>query len=69
MELQHEESALVKIRCVKSWAIASLRADSPLRKVLERELDVIRVDEFVVQLGVWLQLLEVEEEERDNGRY
>jgi len=30
-------------------------------KVLEREQDDIQPDNFVVKLGVWLQLLEFEE--------
>lgn len=68
LALQDEPAALVSIRPIKQWAATRLRADSALRKVLEREKETVVASEFVGKLGVWLQLLEVEEAERDNDR-
>jgi hypothetical protein len=51
----------VSIRRIKAWAATRLSADSTLRRVLEREQENIRPDDFVLKLGVWLQLLEIEE--------
>ncbi len=51
----------VEMRQLKEWAATRLRADSTLRKVIEREEEVVQAEEFVGKLGVWLQLLDVEE--------
>jgi len=64
LALQDEPAALVSIRPIKEWAATRLGADSPLRRVLEREPETIRAGEFVVKLGVWLQLLEIEGKSR-----
>jgi len=56
--------AWVNTRQIKEWAATRLGADSALRRVLEREPERIRAGEFVVKLGVWLQLLEIEGESR-----
>jgi hypothetical protein len=55
---------LVSIRGIKIWAANNLKADSVLRRVLERERDEIPAADFVGKAGVWLQLLEVEESRR-----
>jgi len=58
--LQDEPAVLVSIRRIKKWATTKLSADSPLRRVLETEQETIPASDFVVKLGVWLQLLEIE---------
>ena len=68
LALQDEPAALVSIRPIKHWAATRLGVDSTLRKVLEREQETVKASEFVGKLGVWLQLLEVEEAEQRNGR-
>ena len=65
--LQDEPAVLVSIRRIKKWAATKLGADSPLRRVLETEQETIPASDFVVKLGVWLQLLDVEEGERRHG--
>jgi len=59
--------ASVSIRPIKQWAATRLGADSPLRRLLETEQETIPASDFVVKLGVWLQLLNVEEGERRHG--
>jgi hypothetical protein len=49
---------------VKVWASTHLSAGSALRSVLERESDEIPVGDLVGKIGVWLQLLEIEEDRR-----
>jgi hypothetical protein len=62
IRLQEEpHTGPVSIRRIKAWAATRLSADSTLRRVLEREQENIRPDDFVLKLGVWLQLLEIEE--------
>jgi hypothetical protein len=51
-----------RMRQIKEWAATRLGADAALRRVLEREPEKIRAGEFVVKLGVWPQLLEIEGE-------
>jgi len=58
--LQDEPAVPVSIRRIKKWATTKLSADSPLRRVLETEQETIPASDFVVKLGVWLQLLEIE---------
>ena len=58
--MQDEPAVLVSIRRIKKWATTKLSADSPLRRVLETEQETIPASDFVVKLGVWLQLLEIE---------
>ena len=65
---QDELAALVSIRPIKEWAETRLEADSTLRKVLEKEQEIVQASEFVGKLGVWLQLLEVEGAGNRNGR-
>ncbi len=67
LALQDEPAALVSIRPIKQWAATRLGGDSTLRKVIEREEETVPAAEFVGKLGVWLQLLDVEELERRNG--
>ena len=62
--LQDEPAVLVSIRRIKRWAATRLGADSPLRRVLETEQETIPARDFVVKLGVWLQLLEIEGKSR-----
>jgi len=69
LAVQDESAALVSIRGIKMWAAANLGANSALRRVLEREEETVRAGEFVVKMGVWLQLLEVEAGEQRNGRH
>jgi hypothetical protein len=68
LALRQEPAAHVIIRRIKMWAATNLGAGSTLRRVLEREEESIGAGDFVGKLGVWLQLLEVEEGERRNGR-
>ena len=56
--------ASISIRPIKQWAATRLGADSPLRRVLETEQETIPARDFVVKLGVWLQLLEIEGKSR-----
>ena len=58
------ELVLVNMHPVKEWAITKLGSDSILRKTLEREQETILANDFVAKLGVWLQLLEIEDSRR-----
>jgi hypothetical protein len=69
LAVQDEPAALVSIRRIKMWAATNLGTNSALRGVLEREEETVRAGEFVVKMGVWLQLLEVETAEQRNGRH
>ena len=56
-----EEEPLVNLRPVKEWATSNLGPGSVLRKALEWEQGTIRASDLVAKLGVWLQILDMEE--------
>ncbi len=55
----------VEMRHIKEWAATRLGPHSALRKVIEKEEDSVGAAEFVGKLGVWLQLLDLEEGRRN----
>ena len=59
-----EVEPLVNMQPIKEWATGNLSSSSVLRKALEREQETVRASDFVAKLGVWLQILDVEESRR-----
>jgi len=55
---------MVNMQPIKEWAMGNLGHGSILRKALEREQDTVRASDFVAKLGVWLQILDIEESRR-----
>ena len=51
----------VDMRHIKEWATTRLGPHSALRKVIEKEEESVEAAEFMGKLGVWLQLLDLEE--------
>ena len=66
--LEARTTKMLSLRRFKEFASRS-RLPTTLKLLIATEDDWIDAEDFLVKLGVWLQLLEVEEAVRDNGRH
>lgn len=65
--LEARTTRMLSLRRFKEFASRS-SLPSTLKLLIAMEDDWIDAEDFLIKLGVWLQLLEVEEAERRNGR-
>ena len=66
--LEARTTRMLSLRGFKEFTSRS-SLPTTLKLLIATEDDWIDAEDFLVKLGVWLQLLEVEEEERRNGRH